>query len=103
MYAFTRLHVPYSGHDYTNGHTFIVLTICFNHILLFERVEHCVFRLYLINVYFYNLISVAQSSAETYEQLNVVTEHDVCAPYTTLGNSQQIYFTCKHDHIILIK
>jgi len=44
-------------------------------------------------------ISVVQSSAETYEQLNVMTEHDVSEQYNTLGNSQQLYFTCKYDHI----
>jgi len=45
-----------------------------------------------------NLIPVVQSSAETYEQLNVMTEHDACAPYTTIGNTQQLYFTCKYDY-----
>jgi len=46
--------------------------------------------LYVINVYVNNLISVARSSAKTYEQLNVRTEHDACAPYATLGNNQQL-------------
>ena len=46
-------------------------------------------------MYLENLIPVVQSKAEAYEQLNVMTEHDACAPYTTIGNIQQLYFTCK--------
>ena len=41
-------------------------------------------------LYVNNVISVVQPSAKTYEQLNIMTEHDACAPYATIGNNQQV-------------